>query len=93
MTGEQLGFENVIVLFCPYTLTQDDYNHIEVASVGRGTGYYLTGGKKVDIQWSKATGDSQIKLSYAGGREVVLTPGKTNIEIVGYESSVTVIEE
>ncbi len=93
VTGEQLGFENVIVLFCPYTLTQDDYNHIEVASTGKGKGYYLTGGKKVDIHWSKASGDAQIKLYYASGKALTLTPGKTNIEIVGYESAVFIIEE
>lgn len=93
VTGDQLGYENVIVLFCPYTQTKDDYNHIEVASTGRGTGYYLTGGKKVDIAWSKATGDAQIVLSYPGGKELTLTPGKTNIEIVGFSSSVTIIEE
>ena len=93
VTGEQLGFENVIVLFCPYTQTKDDYNHIEVASTGKGTGYYLTGGKKVDIQWSKASGDAQVKMYYASGKELTLTPGKTNIEIVGYESSTEIIAE
>lgn len=93
VTGEQLGYENVIVLFCPYTLTQDDYNHIEVTSTGSGKGYYLTGGKKVDIRWSKSSGDSQVRLTYTSGKELTLTPGKTNFEIVGYESAVTVIEE
>ncbi len=93
VTGEHLGFENVIVLFCPYTLTQDDYHHIEVTTTGKGKGYYLTGGKKVDIQWSKASGDAQVKLYYASGNALTLTPGKTNIEIVGYESATSIIEE
>ncbi len=93
VTGEQLGFENVIVLFCPYTLTKDDYNHIEVATTGTGKGYYLTGGKKVDIHWSKSSGDAQVKLYYASGKALTLTPGKTNVEIVGYESAVSIIEE
>lgn len=89
-TGEQLAFENVIVLICPYTFTNDDYNHIEVDDVGSGTGYYFTGGKYVAINWSKASGDSQVKLVYPSGREVYLTPGKTNIEIVSYSGNVTV---
>ena len=93
VTGEQLGFENVIVLFCPYTLTQDDYHHIEVTTTGKGKGYYLTGGKKVDIQWSKSSGDAQVKLYYPSGKALTLTPGKTNIEIVGYESATSIIEE
>ena len=93
ITGEQLGFENVVVLFCPYTLTKDDYNHIEVTTTGKGKGYYLTGGKKVDIHWSKSSGDAQVKLYYASGKALTLTPGKTNIEIVGYESATSIIEE
>ena len=93
VTGKQLGYENVIVLFCPYTLTKDDYNHIEVATTGKGTGYYLTGGKKIDIQWSKSSGDEPIKFCLKNGKELSLTPGKTNIEIVGYESAVTILAE
>ena len=89
VTGEQLGFENVIVLICPYTLTKDDYNHIEVATVGSGRGYYFTGGKTVEIQWSKATGDTPIRLYYASGKEITLTPGKTNFEVISYEKNLT----
>ena len=90
VTGEQLGFENVFVLICPYTLTKDDYNHIEVATVGTGKGYYFTGGEVVEIQWSKATGDSPICLYYASGKEVTLTPGKTNFEVISYDKNLSV---
>ncbi len=90
VTGEQLGFENVFVLICPYTLTKDDYNHIEVATVGTGKGYYFTGGEVVEIQWSKATGDSPIRLYYASGKEITLTPGKTNFEVISYDKNLSV---
>lgn len=90
VTGEQLGFENVFVLICPYTLTKDDYNHIEVVTVGTGKGYYFTGGEVVEIQWSKATGDSPIRLYYASGKEVTLTPGKTNFEVISYDKNLSV---
>ena len=90
VTGEQLGFENVIILICPYTLTKDDYNHIEVATVGTGKGYYMTGGKIVEIRWTKTSGDAPIKLCYTSGKEITLTPGKTNFEVVSYDKNVTV---
>ncbi len=90
VTGEQLAYENVIVLFCTYMRTNDDKNHIMVNDVGEGTGYYLTGGKYVEIHWSKATADSAVKLTYPSGREVYLTPGKTNIEIVNGADRFTV---
>ncbi len=89
-TGEQLAFENVITLFCPYTFTNDSLNHIEVDDVGSGKGYYFTGGKYVSINWSKASGDAAFKLTYDSGRELYLTPGKTNIEIVSYSGNVTI---
>ncbi|MBQ7983512.1 MAG: DUF3048 C-terminal domain-containing protein, partial [Clostridia bacterium] len=88
-TGEQLGYENVIILFCPYTYTNDSKNHIKVNDIGSGKGYYLTGGKYVEISWSKSYGDAAIKLTYSNGRELLLTPGKTNIEIVNSSSSIT----
>ena len=47
----------------------------------------------MDIQWSKATGDTQIMMYYASGKELTLTPGKTNIEIVGYESSTEILAD
>lgn len=89
-TDKQLAFENVIVLFCPYTFTGDSKNHIEVDDLGTGKGYYITGGEYVSINWSKANGDTAFKLTYDSGREVYLTPGKTNIEIVNYDGNVTI---
>ena len=86
----QLAYENVLTLFCPYTKTMDTKNHITVDDVGTGKGYYMTGGKYVEIQWSKKTADSAFVLTYASGREVYLTPGKTNIEIVHAADRVTV---
>ncbi|MCQ2431732.1 MAG: DUF3048 domain-containing protein [Clostridia bacterium] len=90
VTGDQIGYENVVVLFCTYTRTNDEKNHILVSDTGSGTGYLMIGGKYVSIQWSKATGDSQVKLTYPGGRAVYLTPGKTNFEIVRASTSVTI---
>ncbi len=88
VTDTQLAYENILILFCAYTKTNDDKNHITVSDVGSGSGYYITGGKYASIQWSKKSGDSPFVLTYPGGREVYLTPGKTNIEIVSSERNV-----
>ncbi len=90
VTGEQLAFENVIVLICPYQYTGDEKKHITVSDVGSGDGYYMTGGKYVPIRWSKSYGDKAITLSYPSGREVVLNPGKTNFEIIAGSYRLTV---
>ena len=90
VTGEQLAFSNILVLGCPYTYTNDEKNHITVTDTGSGKGWYLTGGKCVSIRWSKAGADTPMTLTYANGREVYLTPGKTCIEIVSDTNKLTV---
>ena len=90
VTGEQLAYENVVVLGCPYTYTNDEKNHITVSDTGSGKGWYLTGGKCVSVNWSKASGDTPFKLTYANGRDVVFTPGKTCFEIVSNVNKLTV---
>ena len=90
VTGEQLAYSNILVLGCPYTYTNDEKNHITVTDTGSGKGWYLTGGKCVSIRWSKTSADAPMTLTYANGREVYLTPGKTCIEIVSDTNKLTV---
>lgn len=89
-TGEQLSFDNVIILFCPYTYTADAYHHITVDTTGNGTGYFITKGKYLPIQWSKPDMDSAISFSYEDGSSVILNTGKTFISIMDSADKKTV---
>ena len=81
-TGEQLGFENVMILNLAHRNTGDSYGHLSVTTVGSGNGWYITGGKRIPIKWSKDTADSAMTLTDEEGYPVVVNRGKTIINIV-----------
>lgn len=81
-TGEQLGFENVIILRMPHENTGDYAGHIVVNTVGSGEGWFATGGKVIPVKWSKASQDSGMKLTDAEGYPIIINHGKTVINIV-----------
>lgn len=89
-TGEQLAFDNVIILFCPFTYTADSYNHITIDTTGNGTGYLITRGKYLPILWEKSDMDSPIALSYEDGAQVYLNVGKTFISVMDTADKKTV---
>lgn len=84
-TGEQLGFENVILLQCATSLRADGSNHVDIDMVTEegeyGTGYYCYGGKVIDILWQKASGDDQIQFFNTDHTELLINRGKTYVSI------------
>ena len=84
-TGEQLGFENVILLQCATSLRPDGTNHIDIDLVTGvdeyGTGYYCYGGKVIEILWQKATGDDSIRFFNKDYTELEFNRGKTYISL------------
>ncbi len=81
-TGKQLGFENVIILKMPHQSTGDYAGHIVVNTVGSGDGWFATGGKVIPVKWSKASQDSEMKLTDTEGYSIIVNHGKTVINIV-----------
>lgn len=79
--GHQLEFTNIIVLFCHHTGPLDSAGRIEVTTTGNGEGYYISGGKFINIKYSKATEDSQIVLTNTDGSPLEMNTGKTYIAI------------
>ena len=84
-TGEQLAFENVILLQCATTLRNDGTNHIDIDLVTGadeyGTGYYCYGGKVIEILWQKVTGDDAIRFYNKDYTELEINRGKTYISV------------
>jgi len=81
-TGEQLRFENVLVLFAPHaSIPGDDAGRISVGVTGTGTGYYAAGGMASEIVWSRADDSSPLVIKYPSGAEVTFCPGKTMISV------------
>ena len=73
----QLAFDNIVIIFCPYSYTGDAKGHIEVQTTGSGEGYYINRGKAVPITWSRTEHDVPMTLLTANGTALEMNPGKT----------------
>jgi hypothetical protein len=88
-TGEQLAFTNVLILRAQHSNAKDDKGRIDVTFTGTGSGYYLTHGKAVEIQWSKADRDAVMQLTTTDGKPLEMNPGKSYISVVPTTAEVT----
>ncbi len=82
VTGEQLSFSNVIVLVMDHASSGDSYGHIYINTTGTGRGYYCTGGKMIEINWSRDNENDPMKLTDSEGNELYLNAGKTAINVI-----------
>lgn len=85
-TGDQLEFTNLIILVCKHTSLNDDAGRIAVETTGSGSGYYIYGGKYIQINWEKADHATPMKLTDSLGNELKLNCGKTMINIISPEA-------
>ena len=85
---EQLGFENVIVLFTDIhrhpNYVNDSYDIQQVEYGDGGVGYYFNGGKAEYIRWMKGSPNQALRIVDSEGNEqsVKINPGKTYLGIV-----------
>lgn len=63
---------------------------MDIKLVGEGTGYVISNGKYIKINWSKADEDSQTLLKDENGNEISLSPGNTWWHIIDESSSVEI---
>ncbi len=92
-TGEQLGFENVILLFTDISLKNpDDPNNLvtDFAMTG-GDGYYIRDGQYQSISWRKGNPEDELKLYDASGAELDVLPGKSYVAVVGNDRANTLV--
>lgn len=78
LNGQQLCFTNVLIIKAE-SRNSGNY-HLHDFSKG-GTGYYLNGGRMVEITWTKESADAPFQYFYADGTPIVLGVGKTYIGI------------
>ena len=78
-TGEQLRFENVVILFAEYVSLGGREGYLACRLVGTGTGFYITGGRFTTIRWSKDSRDGPLHLFNWDRSDLYLNPGRTFI--------------
>ncbi|MDR1824302.1 MAG: DUF3048 domain-containing protein [Bifidobacteriaceae bacterium] len=85
-SGERLSAVNVVVMKVDVTYAEGHDaagNPIpESWVVGEGEGLVLTGGKALEIDWSKADRDKPLVLKTKDGNLVKLAPGNTWVEVM-----------
>jgi hypothetical protein len=90
VSGEQLKAKNIIIQITWVSSIDGDLKgRMEVQTVGRGKGYYITEGKKVDIKWSKASRTKPTIYTLADGTPLKLNPGQTWIQIMPSSGKIT----
>lgn len=83
VSGQQLECMNIIIqVVRNYTIPGDREGRQDMETVGRGTGYYITCGKVVDIEWSKSSRSEPTSYKDAYGNDIVLNPGRTWVQIM-----------
>jgi hypothetical protein len=87
LTGEQLAFPNVLVLFAQHRFVNSTATIVEVETLyveGR-KGLLFRDGRQYDITWSTRKGE--LRLFGADGEAIALRPGPTYFEVVSYQST------
>ncbi len=87
-TGEQLTFKNIIVQYVAQVVISD-YGHLDIGLMGETDGLYITDGKAIPIKGVKPGVDYQTQFYDLNGNEIHLNPGKTMIEYVPNDTTVT----
>lgn len=83
-TGTQLSFDNLIILKANVTLYPDGLcTNFDMSS---GTGYYIYGGKAMEINWSKGMPENPLVITDKDGNTVKINVGKSYVAVVDSET-------
>ncbi len=82
ITGNQYNFKNIITYqVYNYDMPNEIKGRQELNNVGSGTGYYISEGYAIPINWSKESRESQTIYTYTDGTELIVNDGNTYISI------------
>ncbi len=85
LTGEQLGFENVMVLWAKHSYLSPTVVQINISYVWDQFGLLYRDGQVYEIKWSTRNG--KLKIYDGEGAPVPLKPGKTWFEVVSFQTT------
>lgn len=80
-SGKDIATTNIIVEKTTAKVL-DDVGRLEVNTIGKNRGYYLTGGKLVEIEWSKSGRSDKTVYKDLKGNEILINKGTTWIQVV-----------
>ena len=62
----------------------------EIGNIGQGTGYYISNGQVVEINWSKSSRGAKTIYTTTDGKELLLNKGNTYIQIMPKSFKLTI---
>lgn len=77
-TEQVLTFRNVLILYTTVSSYQGEAQRREV-DLSSGSGWYVTGGGRQEIRWSKGDSGNQFAFTLPDGTALTASPGKTYI--------------
>lgn len=77
----QVNAKNVIVLYATYERSAADNNSAQAVTVGKGTGFVLTDGGLIAMNWERANAETPFTFTDTAGAVIRMTPGRTWIEV------------
>jgi 3-oxoacyl-[acyl-carrier protein] reductase len=90
--SEQQAFTNVLVLFAEGKVL-DNEGRLSVDLVGSGEGYFICGGKYIEITWEKASFAAPFVYKDADGKDVPLGIGRSYVCVLSSTGKPTVTFE
>jgi hypothetical protein len=81
ISGGQVTTDNLIVMTVVYRPSPADRRSPEAQTIGSGEAMVFTGGRMVAGTWTRADRLSPIVLTDAEGAPILLTPGRTFVEL------------
>ena len=82
ITKKQNTIKNIITYqVSNSTISGDDKGRQTLNNIGKGTGYYITDGYAVKINWEKTARDSKTVYTYLDGMPLEVNDGNTFIQI------------
>jgi len=88
--GVQINMDNVVVIVCEYKFSQADKNSPEAQTVGSGVAWLFTQGMWIEGTWNRPDNKSAWNLTDASGAPMLLTPGRTWVELARDKQAVGV---
>lgn len=85
ITGEQLAFENVLVLWAQHRYVTPTILEMELVYVRDRYGLLFRGGRVYEVNWSTPGG--RLLVHDQAGDPIPLDPGRSFIEVVSYETT------
>ncbi len=90
-TGKEIKVDNIIIEKVKAKVI-DDVGRLEISNIGKGSGFFMTGGRLVEIEWSKNSRQGKTTYKDLKGNEIKLNKGNVWIQIVPEYASIEIKE-